>query len=446
MENFILRNAQLVNEGKLEFADVLIKNGRIERIRPVLNSGRLRVTEINCEKLHLLPGLIDDQVHFREPGLTSKGDIFHESRAAAAGGITSFMEMPNTIPNALSQEILAEKYEIAKDTSLVNYSFYMGVSNSNSEEVLKTDLSQVCGVKIFLGSSTGNMLVDNPETLEKIFTESQGLIAVHCEDEQTIADNLQQAKEKYGTKIPAWEHANIRSTQACYISSSKAFELAKKHNTRLHILHISTAKELALFDKNLPVTEKRITSEACIHHLWFNQNDYERLGNRLKWNPSVKTEEDRKALLSGLLDGSIDVIATDHAPHLLEEKDRPYLESSSGGPMVQHALVALLELFHRGEFTLEAIVQKTAHNVAECFKIAERGYIREGYKADLVLVDLHNAWKVSSDNILYKCAWSPLDKQEFQSKIISTFVNGVLVYTCGEVIERSAAERISFNR
>lgn len=446
MENFILKNASLVNEGKIEFADVLVKNGRIERIRPEFNSGRLKVTEINCEQLHLFPGLIDDQVHFREPGLTHKGDIFHESRAAAAGGITSFMEMPNTIPNALTQEILADKYQIAKDNSLVNYSFYMGVSNTNAEEVLKTDLSQVCGIKIFMGSSTGNMLVDSPEALERIFTESQALIAVHCEDEETITQNLQQAKERYGTKIPAWEHAEIRSAEACYISSSRAVALAKKHNTRLHILHISTARELELFDKTIPLAEKRITAEACIHHLWFNQNDYEKMGNRLKWNPAVKTENDRRALIAGLLDGSLDVIATDHAPHLAEEKDRAYLEASSGGPMVQHALVALLELVHRGEFTLEAIAQKAAHNVAECFKIADRGYIREGYKADLALVNMNKPWKVTGENILYKCAWSPFENQEFQSKVVSTFVNGVMVYTDDTLLERPAAERMTFIR
>ncbi len=446
MENFILRNAHLVNEGKLEYADVLIKKGRIERIRPELNTGRLRVTEMNCEHLHLLPGLIDDQVHFREPGLTHKGDIFHESRAAVAGGITSFMEMPNTVPNALTQEILADKYAIAEKTSLANYSFYMGVSNTNAEEVLKTDLANVCGIKIFMGSSTGNMLVDRPETLDRIFRESQALIAVHCEDEETIAQNLQQAKERYGNKIPAYEHPAIRSTEACYISSSRAVALAREHNTRLHILHISTARELALFDKDLPLADKRITAEACIHHLWFNDQDYERMQNRLKWNPAVKTEEDRKALIKGLLEGSIDVIATDHAPHLPAEKDKPYLEAASGGPMVQHALVTLLELVHRREFSLEAIVQHSAHNVAECFKLADRGYIREGYKADLVLVNMNDPWKASAAGNLYKCGWSPMDGQEFQSKVIHTFVNGVLVYTDGAIRERLAAQRMNFNR
>ncbi len=444
MENYILKSAALVNEGTVRVEDVLIRRGKIERIAPSIEPGAEKLTEVDCSGLHLFPGLIDDQVHFREPGLTHKGDIFTESRAAAAGGITSFMEMPNTIPNALTQELLEDKYRRAAETSLINYSFYMGVSNTNAEEVLKTDRSRICGIKIFMGSSTGNMLVDKPQTLERIFRESESLIAVHCEDEASIHRNLEAAKLKFGTSIPPAEHAVIRNAEACYISSSMAVALAERLGTRLHVLHISTARELDLFRNDIPLTEKRITAEVCIHHLWFTDADYATMGNRLKWNPAVKTAHDRDALLKGILDGRLDVIATDHAPHLPDEKDRPYLEASSGGPMVQHALVALLDLYHQGKISLEAIARKTSHHVADCFKINDRGYIREGYQADLVLVNLQKPWLVEKSGIRYKCGWSPFEGHKFSSEVVSTFVNGSLVYSAGQIREIEAAERLGF--
>lgn len=444
MENYLLKSAALVNEGTVRVEDVLIRNGKIERIAPSIEPGAENLKEIDCSGLHLFPGMIDDQVHFREPGLTHKGDIHFESRAAAAGGITSFMEMPNTIPNALTQELLEDKYRRAAETSLINYSFYMGVSNTNAEEVLRTDRSRVCGIKIFMGSSTGNMLVDKPQTLERIFRESESLIAVHCEDEATIHRNLEAAKLKFGTSIPPAEHAVIRNAEACYLSSSMAVALAERLDTRLHILHISTARELDLFRNDLPLLKKRITAEVCIHHLWFSEADYATMGNRLKWNPAVKTAHDRETLLKGLLDGRLDVIATDHAPHLPDEKDRPYLEAASGGPMVQHALVALLDLYHQGKISLETIACKTSHAVADCFKIENRGYIREGYQADLVLADLHRPWTVDKPGIRYKCGWSPFEGHTFRSEIVSTFVNGTLVYSGRQILESEAAQRLSF--
>jgi dihydroorotase len=440
--SILIKQATIVNEGRQFTADVLIKNGLIERIDSQIDQNANQV--INAEGLHLLPGMIDDQVHFREPGLTYKANIHSESRAAVAGGITSFMEMPNTVPNTLTQELLQDKYNIAAKTSLANYSFFMGASNDNLNEVLRTDAANVCGVKVFMGSSTGNMLVDNPNTLEKLFAECPMLIATHCEDEQTIKDNLNHFKQLLGENIPVKLHPKIRSAEACYLSSSMAVELAKKHNTRLHILHISTERETHLFDNTIPLKDKRITAEACIHHLWFSDEDYETKGNLIKWNPAVKTVADRDGILKAVLDNHIDIIATDHAPHTIEEKAKPYLEAPSGGPLVQHALPALLEMHHQGKMTLEQVVDKTAHSPAICFNMDKRGFIREGYWADLTLVNLNAAWTVNKQNILYKCGWSPFDGQTFQSAITHTIVSGNLVYTGGKLIDSTMGQRLSF--
>jgi dihydroorotase len=415
MSSILIKSATIVNENKQFTGDVLVKNGFIERIDKSINANTDK--EINAEGLYLFPGCIDDQVHFREPGLTHKANIYTESRAAVAGGITSFMEMPNTVPNTLTQELLEQKYQIGSRDALANYSFFMGASNDNIDEVLKTDTSNVCGVKVFMGSSTGNMLVDNPRTLENIFSQSPTLVATHCEDEATIRRNLAFYKEEMGDAIPVTYHPKIRSGEACYLSSSMAVELAKKHGTRLHILHISTEKETWLFDNSIPLKDKKITAEACIHHLWFTDKDYETKGNFIKWNPAVKTEHDRDGILKAVLDGRIDVIATDHAPHTLEEKSLPYLQAPSGGPLVQHALPAMLELYHQDKISLEKIAEKMAHNVADCFQVANRGYIREGYWADLALVNLNVPWTVNKDNILYKCQWSPFEGTTFRSAI-----------------------------
>ena len=444
MDTILIKAATLVNEGQIFVADVLIKNGLIEKIAP--NISHPQVREINAEGLHLLPGMIDDQVHFREPGLTHKADIFSESMAAVAGGITSYMEMPNTVPNTLTQKLLADKYEIASEMSLANYSFFMGASNNNLEEVLKTDPATVCGIKIFMGSSTGNMLVDNEKVLENIFKDAPMLIATHCEDEQTIQHNLKVYKEKYGDNLTIEMHPLIRSAEACYLSSTMAVALAKKHNTRLHILHISTAREVALFDNQLPLQEKRITAEACLHHLWFDDRDYATKGNWIKWNPAVKTAADKDAILKGILDGHIDVIATDHAPHTIEEKEQPYSQAPSGGPLVQHALSALLEMYHQKKISLTQIVEKTAHNVATCFNIDKRGFIREGYWADLVLVNLNDPVTVTKNNIFYKCGWSPFEGQTFQAEITHTFVSGNLAYEKGNFTTNETGKRLAFNR
>nr|WP_199079000.1 dihydroorotase [Pedobacter sp. ASV19] len=444
MNTILIKAASLVNEGQIFIADVLIKDGFIEKIAPSISQSADQV--INAEGLHLFPGMIDDQVHFREPGLTHKADIFSESMAAVAGGITSFMEMPNTVPNTLTQELLQDKYKIASDVSLANYSFFMGASNDNLEEVLKTDPKNVCGIKVFMGSSTGNMLVDNAKVLENLFKEAPMLIATHCEDEQTIRRNMAIYKEKYGDQITIDMHPLIRSAEACYISSSMAVELAKKHNTRLHILHISTAREVALFDSKAALKDKRITAEACVHHLWFDDRDYAEKGNWIKWNPAVKTEQDKDAILRGVLDGHIDIIATDHAPHTIEEKEQPYLQAPSGGPLVQHALSALLEMYHQKKITLEQIVEKTAHNVATCFNIDRRGFIREGYWADLVLVNLNDPVKVTRANLWYKCGWSPFEGQVFQSDITHTFVSGNLAYHKGKFTTNEKGRRLTFNR
>ena len=439
----ILRNARIINEGNEVVADVLIKNGRIERIAPQISyDGRAIDIEINGN--YLLPGCIDDQVHFREPGLTHKATIASEARAAVAGGITSFMEMPNTVPNALTQELLEDKYQIATRSSIANFSFFMGASNDNLEEVLKTDGTKVCGVKVFMGSSTGNMLVDNEDTLRGLFERVPPmLIATHCEDEATVRANLAAYKEKYGEDIPVEMHPLIRSEEACYRSSELAVRLAKKHGARLHVLHISTAKELSLFENTIPLPQKKITAEACIHHLWFSDADYAEKGNSIKWNPAVKTAHDRDAIFQAVLDNRIDVIATDHAPHTLEEKSRKYLEAPSGGPLVQHALMAMLEKMEQGKISIQKIVEKMAHSPAELFRIKDRGYIREGYFADLVVVE-NNAFTVTKDNILYQCGWSPFEGHTFPYRISKTFVNGNLVYSNGLLIEHSLGDRLMF--
>jgi len=444
MKTILIKSATIVNENRQFVADVLVKDGLINRIDPQIDAHADEV--INAEGLYLFPGCIDDQVHFREPGLTYKADIHSESRAAVAGGITSFMEMPNTVPNTLTQELLQDKYDIASRNSLANYSFFMGASNDNLEQVLRTDTANVCGIKVFMGSSTGNMLVDNPQTLDNLFANSPMLIAVHCEDEATIKSNLNHYKQLLGDNIPIGLHPKIRSAEACYLSSSMAVELAKKHNTRLHILHISTEIETHLFDNTIPLKDKRITAEACVHHLWFTDADYDTKGNLIKWNPAVKKESDRDAILQAVLDGRIDVIATDHAPHTIEEKAQPYLQAPSGGPLVQHALPAMLELYHHGKIKLEQIAEKMAHNVATCFQIDRRGFIREGYWADLALVDLNNPWNVNKANILYKCGWSPFEGTTFRSRIAYTLVSGNIVYANGSLVEGKAGKRLNFNR
>ena len=444
MSTILIKAAGIVNEGQIFVADLLIKNGRIEQISASIDAKA--DIEINAEGLYLLPGMIDDQVHFREPGLTDKADIFTESMAAVAGGITSFMEMPNTVPNTLTQDLLADKYAIAQQTSLANYSFYMGASNDNIEEVLKTDAKNVCGIKVFMGSSTGNMLVDSEKTLENIFSKAPMLVATHCEDEATIRHNLAVYKEKYGDHLTIDMHPLIRSAEACYKSSSLAVELAKRYQTRLHVLHVSTARELSLFDASLPLAEKKITAEACVHHLWFNETDYAKKGNLIKWNPAVKTVADQAGILQGVLDNHIDVIATDHAPHTLEEKNQPYSQAPSGGPLVQHALPALLEMHLQGKISLEKIAEKTAHNVAVCFNISDRGFVREGYWADLVLVDLNDPCKVTSLNTLYKCGWSPFEGETFTASVTHTFVSGNLAYQKGKFMCNETGQRLTFNR
>jgi len=440
----LIKNAQIVNEGKIYKSDVLVENQIIKEIAAEIN---IEVNQIiDAEGLHLLPGVIDDQVHFREPGLTHKANIYTESKAAVAGGITSFMEMPNTNPQALTQELLEDKYQIAAETSITNYSFFMGVSNDNLEEVLKTDPKTVGAIKIFMGSSTGNMLVDNKSVLEEIFSKSPMLIAVHCEDEQTIQKNTIKAKKKFGEDVPIAEHPNIRSAEACYKSSSMAVGLAKKHNARLHVFHLSTEKEIGLFDNTLPLAEKRITAEVCIHHLWFSDRDYNEKGTLIKWNPAVKKESDKNALFQALLDGKLDVIASDHAPHTLEEKSDTYFKAPSGGPLVQHALPAMLAFANQGKISLEKVVEKMCHNPAICFRIENRGFIREGYFADLVLVDLNKPWEVNKDNILYKCGWSPFEGATFNAQITHTFVNGHIAYKYGYFDETQKGMRLTFDR
>ena len=445
MKNYIINNAKIVNEGIITEASICIENGRIAKIEnhAIFKEG---YTVIDAFGLYLLPGLIDDQVHFREPGLTHKGNIYSESKAAVAGGITSYMEMPNTQPSAVTIDLLEEKYKIGNTNSLANYSFFMGTTNNNLDELLRLDPKRVCGVKIFMGSSTGNMVVDNSTSLENIFKEVKLLIATHCEDDPMVKQNQQRFIEMYGDDLDIKSHHLIRSEEACYKSSSFAVDLAKKYNTRLHILHISTAKELSLFDNKIPSKDKRITAEACIHHLWFSNEDYATKGNFIKWNPAIKTPADRDAILQAVIDNRIDVIATDHAPHTFEEKSKSYLEAPSGGPLVQHSLVALLEMYHQNKITLEKIVEKTSHTVADLFQIEKRGYIREGYHADLVLVNLNNPWQVNKSNILYHCGWSPFEGNYFKSKVVKTFVNGHLAYDNGVFDESQKGMRLAYER
>jgi len=440
----LIKNASIVNEGIIFTSDVLIEKDKIREISENIET-KADIT-IDATGKYLIPGVIDDQVHFREPGLTHKANIYTESKAAIAGGITSFMEMPNTNPQALTQELLEEKFKIAEGDSLANFTFFMGVSNNNLEEVLKTDPKTVGAIKIFMGSSTGDMLVDDLNILEEIFSKSPMLIAVHCEDENTIQENIKAAKEKYGEEVPISEHPNIRSAEACYKSSSMAVSLAKKHNSRLHVFHISTEKEIELFNNSIPLKDKRITAEVCIHHLWFNESKYEDKGTLIKWNPAVKKESDRKALFQALLDDKLDVIATDHAPHTLEEKDNTYFKAPSGGPLVQHALPAMLEFYKNGEISLEKIVEKMCHNPAICFQIEKRGFVKEGYFADLVLVDLEKPWEVTKENILYKCGWSPFEGETFNAQITHTFVNGHIAYEFGNFDETQRGMRLTFDR
>ena len=441
----LIKNAQIVNEGKIFKSDILIENDLIAKISETIPEENIDKI-IDAEGKFLIPGVIDDQVHFREPGLTHKGDIESESKAAIAGGTTSFIEQPNTVPNAVTQELLEEKYKIAAEKSYANYSFSMGGTNDNLEEVLKTNPRNVAAIKLFLGSSTGNMLVDNPETLENIFSKVKMPICVHCEDESTIRKNTEIYKEQYGEDIPVKFHHLIRSEEACYLSSSKAVELARKTGARLHIYHLSTAKETELFRNDIPLKEKKITAEVCVHHLHFTNSDYETKGSLIKWNPAVKTETDKNGLWEALLDDRIDVIATDHAPHTLEEKSNKYLKCPSGAPLVQHSLNVMLEYYKKGKISLEKIVEKMCHNPAILFEIEKRGFIKEGYKADLVLVDLNKEYTVSKENILYKCGWSPLENEIFHSEITHTFINGNLAYEKGRFSDEKFGERLLFER
>ncbi len=445
MSNYLIKQATLVNEGKQFISDVLILNGRIEKIASSIEySGDIE--EIHAEGKFLLPGCIDDQVHFREPGLTHKATIYTESRAAVAGGITSFMEMPNTVPSAVTIEKLEEKYAIAEKTSLANYSFYLGTTNSNIEEIKRINPLEICGVKIFMGSSTGDMLVDDPKALEAVFEHSPTIITTHCEDDPMIKQNVKRYVEEFGENLPPKFHPLIRNEEACYKSSSYAVSLARKYNARLHILHISTEKELELFSNQIPLKEKRITAEACIHHLWFSDEDYDRLGNFIKWNPAVKKATDRDAIMRAVNNNVIDVIATDHAPHTLEEKSQAYLNAPSGGPLVQYALLAMFEKVKEGKITLEKVVEKMCHAPAELFQIKDRGYIREGYYADLVLVNPLKITLVSKDSILSLCSWSPFEGTVFSNEIDSTFVNGNLVYTKNKIIDHQMGSRLVFDR
>ena len=445
MNSILIKNAKIVNEGKITESDLLIENEFIKQVGANLNIPE-NCQVIDAQGHYLIPGAIDDQVHFREPGLTHKGTIASESRAAVAGGVTSFIEQPNTVPNAVTQEILEEKYQIASKTSFANYSFMMGATNDNLEEVLKTNPKNVAGIKIFLGSSTGNMLVDKEEVLTKIFSNTKMLIAVHCEDETTIKNNLAEYQEKYGDDIPMEFHHLIRSEEACYLSSSKAVELAKKTGARLHIFHLSTAKETELFRNDIPLEEKQITAEVCVHHLWFTNEDYKTKGSLIKWNPAVKTQKDKDGLWQALLDDRIDVIATDHAPHTLEEKANPYTSAPSGGPLVQHSVIAMFEAAKQGKISIEKVVEKMAHNPSKIFKMDRRGFVKEGFYADLAIVDPDSNWMVNKDNILYHCGWSPLEGTVFSSKITHTFVNGTLVYENNQVKEIRNGKRLEFNR
>ncbi len=445
MTNYVLKNAQIVNEGRIIASDLRIENGRIAKIATDITPTPGDIV-LDVKGKHVFPGMIDDQVHFREPGLTHKATIASEARAAVAGGVTSFMEMPNTVPNALTQALLADKYAIAAAGSLANYSFFMGAGNDNLEEVLKTNSRDVCGIKIFMGSSTGNMLVDNAQTLEKLFSSCEMLIATHCEDEPTIRARTALFKEKYPENAPAYIHPLVRNEEACYLSSSMAVDLAKKNNTRLHILHISTEEELALFETGKAVKDKKITAEVCVHHLWFDAAQYDTLGNQIKCNPAIKDARHKAALRKALVSGELDIIATDHAPHTWEEKSQEFWKSPSGLPLVQHPLLLMIDLAKEGHISLELIAEKTAHAVADCFQIEDRGYIREGYWADLAIVDLNKPLTVSKENILYQCGWSPLEGHTLSASVEHTFVSGHLAYSQGSFDESKTGKRLLFNR
>ncbi len=447
MTKILIRDAAIINEGRKFKGHVLINNEIIEKVfeGPVpANFPHAKI--IDASEKVLIPGIIDDHVHFREPGLTHKADIATESRAAVAGGITSFMDMPNTIPQTTTQNLLREKIRIAEKCSPANFSFYIGATNDNLGELLKTDPREVCGIKIFMGSSTGNMLVDKKNILEDIFSRSGMLLAVHCEDEEIIRNNLGRYKAKYGDDIPIKYHTLIRNADACYKSTAKAVELAAKYNSRLHVLHVSTEKELGLFTNNIPSEDKKITSEVCIHHLWFDDSDYDKFGTKIKWNPAVKSINDRNALLNAVINGKIDIIATDHAPHTPDEKNNYYIKAPSGGPMVQHSLAAMLEFYHQGKIPLENIIDKMCHAPADIFQVEKRGYIRENYYADLVLLDMNHEWEVTKDNILYKCKWSPFENLRFHSAVTHTFVNGNIVYQDGKIIDPACGKKLTFNR
>jgi dihydroorotase len=446
MKRTIIKQAYVVNEGKTTITDILIVGERIEKIASIISDKNAEI--IDAQGLYMLPGVIDDQVHFREPGLTHKGTIYSESKAAVAGGVTSFMEMPNTIPNTLTQELLEEKYVIASNSSLANYSFFMGINQNNLEEALKTNTESVCGISddgLYFNNDEG-LLANYPTFLEKLFSRTDTLVALHSEDNTIIKKNTNIYTQLYGENIPFKYHGLIRSEDACLNATKRVLEIAKKHNNRLHLFHISTAAEANLFDNKIPIKEKRITAEACIHHLWFTDTDYDKMGAKIKWNPSIKTMNDRNGLLAALLDNKLDIIATDHAPHTLQEKSGNYFQALSGGPLVQHALPIMLELFYQGKINLEKIVEKMSHHVAEIYRIKERGYIREGYYADLVLVDCNDEWKVTTENTLYKCQWSPFENQLFKSKISKTFVNGSLVYNNGIFNEINTGMRLKFSK
>ncbi|MCC7506468.1 MAG: dihydroorotase [Saprospiraceae bacterium] len=444
MQAILIRNARMINRGATLKTDLLIKDGRIARIAPQIDANA--DIELDATGNLVLPGIIDDQVHFREPGLTHKASIQTESRAAVAGGVTSFMEMPNVQPPSVTQELLERKYQIGAETSLANYSFYMGVTNDNYEEVMRTDASKICGIKIFMGSSTGNMLVDNPNTLERIFADAPTLIATHCEDEQTVLHQLEAYKKRYGDHLTAAFHPRIRNAKACYLSSSFAVSLAKKHNTRLHILHLTTARELDLFDNKTPLEKKLITSEVCVHHLWFHSGDYARLGNLIKCNPAIKGKKERDALFPALLDDRLDIIATDHAPHTWDEKAQDYLKAPAGLPLVQHSLNVMLEFYHQGKISLEKIVEKMCHAPAIAFRVKDRGFLDEGCWADLSIVDPDEQWTVSPDNIYYKCGWSPFSKKQFRGRVKTTIVNGHLAWHNKHFNETQMGQRLLFNR
>jgi dihydroorotase len=445
MKSILITGANIVNEGKITRSDILIKDGVFYNIGKDLSEFEADMT-IDASGKYIFPGLIDDQVHFREPGLTHKADIYTESKAAVAGGITSYMEMPNTVPQAVTLELLEDKFKIASEKSLANYSFFFGATNDNIEEILKVDPENVCGIKVFQGSSTGNMLVDNAESLDRIFSECKMIIATHSENDDIIKANLEKYQAEFGDDIPVKYHPKIRSAEACYDASKKVVDLARKYGSRLHVLHISTAKEVELFDKRLPLEEKRITAEACIHHMWFSEEDYEEKGNFIKWNPAIKTADDRDKILKGVLEGHIDVIATDHAPHTIEEKNKPYSSAPSGGPLVQHSLVAMLDLYHQGKIRLDQIVEKMCHNPAILFEVEKRGYIRPGYHADLVIADLESPWTVEKSNVLSKCGWSPFEGHTFKSKVTHTVVSGHLAYENGTFHEEQKGQRLKFSR